>query len=184
MIRALGLTLALAVPAVAQQDGIVVSPLEKLEQRASPGGADDGFGGELRLRDEEFQTFEQGVTTEKSDAGTVRVLDKTTGRVSEMRIAVGDKAVAGRLEIALHECRYPVENPAADAFARLSIVDPRVSTALFQGWMLASSPALMALDHPRYDVWVTGCGLAEQETRQASPAVAAGLESPRPKARP
>ena len=28
---------------------------------------------------------------------------------------------------------------------------------LFDGWMIASSPALNALDHPRYDVWVIGC---------------------------
>ncbi|MCW8843320.1 MAG: DUF2155 domain-containing protein, partial [Rhodobacteraceae bacterium] len=28
---------------------------------------------------------------------------------------------------------------------------------LFQGWMIASSPALSALDHPRYDVWVLRC---------------------------
>ena len=29
---------------------------------------------------------------------------------------------------------------------------------LFSGWMLASSPALNALEHPVYDVWVLDCG--------------------------
>ena len=28
---------------------------------------------------------------------------------------------------------------------------------IFSGWMLASSPALNALEHPRYDVWVLRC---------------------------
>ncbi|MEM8579848.1 MAG: DUF2155 domain-containing protein, partial [Pseudomonadota bacterium] len=65
-----------------------------------------------------------------------------------------------------------------------TISDPRYSQTLFEGWMLASSPALMALDHPRYDVWVTACDLPEEETRTASPEVAAGELSPRPKARP
>ncbi len=28
---------------------------------------------------------------------------------------------------------------------------------LFSGWMLASAPALNAMDHPRYDVWALRC---------------------------
>ncbi|MDJ0994538.1 MAG: DUF2155 domain-containing protein [Dinoroseobacter sp.] len=185
MIRTLALSIALAAPAVAQQDTVEISPLEELEQRAQPGGSlGAGFGGALRLRDEDFQTLEQGTITAQADAGILRVLDKTTGRVEELELAVGDMSVSGRLELALHECRYPEENPASDAFARVTIRDPRMDEILFQGWMLASSPALMALDHPRYDVWVTGCGLPQEETQTASPEVAAGERSPRPKARP
>jgi len=29
--------------------------------------------------------------------------------------------------------------------------------AEFSGWMFADSPALSALDHPRYDLWVINC---------------------------
>lgn len=185
MIRFFALSVVLALPAVAQQDAIVISPLEELEQRAITGGSlGEGFGGALQLRDEDFQTFDRGQRTAAADAGLLRVLDKTTGRVEDFQIATGATVTAGRLELALHECRYPAENPASDAFARVTISDPRLSNALFEGWMLASSPALMALDHPRYDVWVTGCDLPQEETQQATPEVAAGLSSPRPKARP
>ena len=38
-----------------------------------------------------------------------------------------------------------------------SIRDVREDTPRFSGWMFASSPALSALDHPRYDVWVVSC---------------------------
>ena len=31
---------------------------------------------------------------------------------------------------------------------------------LFSGWMFASSPAVSALEHPVYDVWVTDCKTA------------------------
>ena len=31
------------------------------------------------------------------------------------------------------------------------------SIALFMGWMFSSSPALSALEHPVYDVWVLEC---------------------------
>jgi hypothetical protein len=49
------------------------------------------------------------------------------------------------------------EDDAADAYAFLRIRDVREDTARFSGWMFASSPALSALDHPRYDVWVLSC---------------------------
>ena len=34
---------------------------------------------------------------------------------------------------------------------------------VFRGWMFASSPALNALEHPVYDVWVIGCRMALPE---------------------
>jgi hypothetical protein len=61
----------------------------------------------------------------------------------------------GRLSITLAECRYPSNNPAGNAYAWLDI--RQEGERLFDGWMIASSPALNALDHPRYDVWVIGC---------------------------
>ena len=37
-------------------------------------------------------------------------------------------------------------------------------TPLFSGWMFASSPALNALEHPVYDVWVIDCKMEMPET--------------------
>ena len=34
------------------------------------------------------------------------------------------------------------------------------ATRLFTGWMFASSPAVSALEHPVYDVWVVDCKTA------------------------
>ncbi|MGB0439332.1 MAG: DUF2155 domain-containing protein [Paracoccaceae bacterium] len=31
---------------------------------------------------------------------------------------------------------------------------------VFEGWIIASSPALNAMDHARYDVWVLRCNTA------------------------
>ena len=43
--------------------------------------------------------------------------------------------------------------------ARALVGEKRYDEArqIFKGWMFASSPALSALDHPRYDVWVLSC---------------------------
>ena len=68
-----------------------------------------------------------------------------------------------RLEIALRDCRAPVSDSRGEAVAYLRIRDLREETARFSGWMFASSPALSALDHARYDVWVESCSASSGE---------------------
>ena len=87
----------------------------------------------------------------------LRALDKITTEVRDLELANGDSAAFGSLTVELGECRYPEENPASDAYAFLVIRATETGKVLFSGWMLASSPALNALEHPRYDVWVLRC---------------------------
>lgn len=99
--------------------------------------------------------FTQDVT---SGAGAVlRALDKVSGEVRDVELARGATAKYGRLEINLSDCRFPAGNPSGDAFAYLTISDPQQGQIVFEGWMIASAPALNALDHARYDVWVLRC---------------------------
>lgn len=87
----------------------------------------------------------------------IRVLDRLTGAVADLMIGRGQSDNVGALSITLGDCRYPPENLAGEAYANLVIHFRESVTPLFSGWMLASSPALNALDHPRYDVWVLRC---------------------------
>lgn len=89
--------------------------------------------------------------------GKLRLLDKLTGRVLDVSLGVGQIATEGRLAVQMDECRFPKDNPASDAEAHLTILDTANQNPLFKGWMVASSPALSAMDHPRYDVWVLSC---------------------------
>ena len=97
------------------------------------------------------------VTTENGQGAVLRGLDTITGEVSVLQVTVGGTIRYERLEITLRECRFPDGNISSDAYAYLVIKDDRNSTPAFEGWMVASSPALSALEHPRYDVWVTKC---------------------------
>jgi hypothetical protein len=92
-----------------------------------------------------------------ADAGILRWLDKLTGETADIELVLGQEAVSGRLSIRLDACRYPADNPSSDAQAHLTVRDASVTDPVFEGWMIASSPALSALDHPRYDVWVLRC---------------------------
>ena len=87
----------------------------------------------------------------------LRALDKVSGLVQDVEIAQGATAEYDRLDITLSECRFPAGNPSGDAYAHLTIRDRQADQIVFDGWMIASAPALNALDHARYDVWVLRC---------------------------
>lgn len=87
----------------------------------------------------------------------VRGLDKVSGQVLDLELySGGGRAVMG-LEVDLADCRYPMENPTGDAYAYLTIRAAEGAGTLFEGWMIATAPALNALDHSRYDIWVIRC---------------------------
>lgn len=91
-------------------------------------------------------------------------LDKVTARVSPVRAALGIPTYFGTLEIVARSCREtpPTEPPESAAFLEIRELPPASDqgappTDLFTGWMFASSPAVSALEHPVYDVWVVDC---------------------------
>lgn len=99
-------------------------------------------------------TAQQATT---APGGTLRVLDKITGRTQDFEFRNGQTQMVGLLAVTMTECRYPSGNRSGDAYALLTIVYNNAADPVFRGWMIASSPALNALDHPRYDVWALRC---------------------------
>lgn len=106
-----------------------------------------------------LSTSREAVVVEvaSASAGELRILDKLTGAVTDVSLELGQTARLGFLAVRLNECRFPLENPSGDAFAQLLVSDSKENDTLFSGWMLASAPALNAMDHPRYDVWALRC---------------------------
>lgn len=130
----------------------------------------DGGTGDIQLNlgtgaQGTFETF-PGVTgpvtsisqpaTQQGATVSLRALDKMLGQPTDIELSMGQTVVFGRIAIRAVECRYPSGDPSGDAFAHLEVLDLEGET-LFDGWMVASSPALNALEHSRYDVWVLGC---------------------------
>jgi hypothetical protein len=142
---------ALASPArpLAAQDAIVIPPSRDGVLGAGQGGSAEA---------PEVTAGSAGT----GQGGVVRVLDKINGTLTDLELAAGETAEVGTLSVTMGECRYPVENPAGDAFALVSIRTRSDETAIFEGWLIATAPALNAVDHPRYDVWALRClGLPE-----------------------
>jgi len=101
------------------------------------------------------------VKTSNGTGAKLRALDTLTGKVTDLDIAVGQTMTFERLNIFVKECRYPKGNVNGDAFALIEITDVREDAPRFDAWMVASSPALSALEHPRYDVWLMRCSISD-----------------------
>ncbi len=105
-------------------------------------------------------------TAAADEAAVLQGLDKVTARISTIEAPLGRTVVFGTLRITAHAChkRPPEEPPESSAFLDIVDVKPGQPPApLFTGWMFASSPALSALEHPVYDVWVIDCSAAAPE---------------------
>lgn len=93
----------------------------------------------------------------RAKGGVVRWLDKVSGETGDLVLSRGQSAQNGRLTIQLDDCRYPAGDSPTEAYAHLTVLDKLMDQPAFSGWMMASSPALSAMDHSRYDVWILRC---------------------------
>lgn len=103
---------------------------------------------------------EAAVPSINQPVAVLRALDKITARVEELAVPVGRPYKFGAIVLTVQTCRVtpPEETPEAAAFLEVTEAkSDKLTTKIFNGWMFASSPALSALQHPVYDVWVIGC---------------------------
>ncbi len=90
----------------------------------------------------------------------LRGVDKITGRTQMSEVDIGSKSQFGALVISAEKClkRPPEETPENAAFLKISEVGLNgAETVVFNGWMFSSNPALSAMEHPVYDIWVVDC---------------------------
>ena len=93
-----------------------------------------------------------------SGSGAIlRGLNKINGETIDLEMAIGQTKSFDRLNITLVDCRYPAGNRTGNAYAALEVSELGREGSVFSGWMIASAPALNAMDHARYDVWVLRC---------------------------
>ena len=105
----------------------------------------------------------------KGESVVLGGLDKVTGRISQFEVPVSKTVEFGNLRIIARSCDRtpPTEPPESAAF--LNISEQKEGDAqpaiVFRGWMFASSPALSAMEHPVYDVWVVSCRIPKTEPK-------------------
>jgi hypothetical protein len=87
-------------------------------------------------------------------------LDKITGRITNFDVYIDETVQFGALQITPRVCytRPPTETQRTSVFVEVDQVSLKGGTQrIFTGWMFADSPALNAIDHPVYDMWLVDC---------------------------
>ena len=116
-------------------------------------------------------TTAQTVTSQdllSSRAGSVAVLrglDKISAKTKDFEAPVNSTVTFGTLSITVNYCRKTPPEEKPEVYVFMNVKDRRTDGAgkqtdgeeIFSGWMFASNPALNALEHPIYDVWVLDC---------------------------
>lgn len=101
----------------------------------------------------------------------LRGLNKVSARVETIEGPVGTVMRFGNLELIAVSCRASAKTSRPDYAALLDIKELKAGEApksLFMGWMYASSPSLVTLEHPVYDISVLGCDLQKEGAEQTA----------------
>jgi hypothetical protein len=87
-------------------------------------------------------------------------LDKITGRITTFDVYINETVQFGALQITPRACytRPPTETQRTSVFVEVDQVNLSGKIErIFTGWMFADSPALNAIDHAVYDIWLLDC---------------------------
>ena len=110
--------------------------------------------------DENFNEEKITINTDKIYIN-LKALDKITAKTLSIKLGIGEKKYFGSLEIKGLKCQLSENNEFSDTVAYLQVKDLAAKdnnqVFLFNGWTFASSPTLQSIDHPIYDLWITGC---------------------------
>lgn len=110
-----------------------------------------------------FSAFSGGAAYAETIANPIAEfagLDKITGRIINFDVYIDETVQFGALQLTPRACytRPANETQRTTAFVEVDQVSLKQSlTRIFSGWMFADSPALNAVDHSVYDIWLVDC---------------------------
>lgn len=99
----------------------------------------------------------------------MQAMDKITGRVSVIEVPVGGEVKFGSFSVVVRSCKTKTEDEVPENFAFVDVTDKSFDKDefnIFKGWMFSSSPAINAVEHPIYDVWLLKCINTEVKPEQ------------------
>jgi hypothetical protein len=87
-------------------------------------------------------------------------LDKITGITTNFEVPIGEEKPFGYFFVKPSVCftRPITEEPKTASFVQVDVLESDGKRErIFSGWMIAESPGLNGVEHPIFDVWLTGC---------------------------
>jgi len=112
--------------------------------------------GKIDLKEKKITNFESKITIVN-----IIALDKITAKTSTIKILIGETKRFGLLEIKALKCGNVKSQTEPDQAAYIQVKDlsdnKDKQVFVFNGWTFSSSKTLRSLDHPVYDLWLSGC---------------------------
>ncbi len=99
----------------------------------------------------------------------MQAMDKITGKVNVIEVPVGGEVKFGSFSVVVRSCKTNSEDEIPENFAFVDVTDKSFDKDefnIFKGWMFSSSPAVNAVEHPIYDVWLLKCFNGEPKPEQ------------------
>ena len=98
----------------------------------------------------------------KNSSAEFNTLDKITARTKNIEINLNEDTTLGSLIINLRSCQNRPPDFLPESAAYVEIYDTlnqslEEKNLVFSGWMVSSSPAISALEHPVYDISLVSC---------------------------
>ncbi len=110
----------------------------------------------------------------RSPVAVLQVLDKVTAETLRFEAPVGKRVRYKTLVVQVRACEtrgYADPEPRASAYlivntrtAPIQASESPADREVFRGWTFAFTPALHAVEHPIYDLWLVACGAATPAT--------------------
>lgn len=122
------------------------------------GGSDSSTTSDIAS--DEIRVQEIDTMNTQAVGATLRVIDKTLGKMYPIDVANGDKKTVNELTVKVIRCQ---QNPSATitpqskALIEVYETKRRVMNKLFNGWVFSHMPSLNVVPHPKYDVSLAGC---------------------------
>tara|TARA_B100002051_G_C16714405_1_gene628509 strand:- start:669 stop:1184 length:516 start_codon:yes stop_codon:yes gene_type:complete len=134
--------------------------LEDLQPSYEEIDADETNNKEI-IEDNEIK--EKNKKTIKTSIASINIigLDKITAKTTKINIKLGETKKFGLLQIKAIKCGRinSINEPGEAAYIQVKDLSDNSDEKVFvfNGWTFSSSPSLKPIDHPVYDIWLTGC---------------------------
>lgn len=115
------------------------------------------------------EQLHQSIHWIETDKILLQGLDKVSARVFTAEVYVNQKVHFGSLEIYVRNANRspPEDQPESICFVEIFDNKPgQQRQQVFSGWMFASNPALSALEHPVYDIWIKEAIVPEEVLKE------------------
>ena len=98
---------------------------------------------------------EIGVNKEKMLGANLFVLDKFTNKKYELILPLAQSVSIGKSELVVYQCVKVDEKKFNDDYALVKFSSKEEN--VFLGWIIKSSPSLVVIEHPIYEIKLQGC---------------------------